>query len=100
MQPWRIAGELLQELRRGDHSGGSSARVWYVRDVALDEISVFIIHRHLPHFLARAFCDSQKGVDEGLIVPHDAHTKGSQSDPCRPCERGEIDHVGGSKTSG
>ena len=60
MYPWRSAGKFLQEFGGRDHSRISSAGVRDIRNRALDEIAIFIIQRHLPHFFAHAFGSRQK----------------------------------------
>src|ERR1700722_7248866 len=74
VDPRSVASELTDKPRAGDAAAPfAAANILNVGKAAFDELAIFIVHRHLPHFFAGSFGGGEKFVGKGLIAAEDPH---------------------------
>ena len=66
----QVAGELLQEHRRGHRAGRAARAVEHVGDLALQRVLVLVEERHRPDLLAAALRRRADGSTHGCGVPN------------------------------
>src|SRR5579872_7239445 len=95
VDPGGVAGEFADEPGAGDAAAAfAAANVLNVGEAAFDELAVFVVHRHLPHFLADGFGGGEELVCPGLIgAGENADVDASERDDDGTGKRGGVDEM-------
>src|SRR4029077_4548596 len=92
------SGEFWSTPGAGDGAAAfAAADVLNVREAALDEFAILVVHRQLPHFLADGLGAGEELVRPGLIGTEDTDVDIGKRDDDGAGERGRIHEMRGSK---
>jgi len=94
VDPRRVACEFLDEHSASDGAAAfAAADILNVCHCALDEFTIVVVDRHLPHFFAGHFGTGQQLVGEGLIGAKDSNVDVREGHNDRTGESGSIDQM-------
>ena len=100
MDPRRVLGEFAQEPRRADGAAPAPPDVRQIREGALQQLLVIVVHRHVPHLFTFAFRGRHHAAEQGVVVGEHAGIDVSQRNHDSASQRRGVHQVRAAEAAG